>query len=173
MASRLITMRHGLAGVFMALAGLFGTAILLLLCFNVAARSSGFNIVWVSETSRVLFVWGAAVGMVSVSLAGTHFRVDLSGALRENADDDNSVWELILQLAAGAVLAFIAWYAAPTIARAATQQMSSIPLSYGSLRAALVFALSAMCIAHVWRACEIALARVTPAASRKKDRDDV
>lgn len=171
MALRLTQMRRSLAGAFMAFAGVFGAAILLLLSFNVLARTSGFNIIWVSEASRVLFVWGTAIGMVSVSLAGEHFRVDLIGNSLVPADKDNRVWELVLQLSASAVLAYIAWYAAPTIARAATQALSSIPLTYGSFRAALVFALWAMCVAHLWRSLEIMVVRLSSASPRKDPGD--
>ncbi|MCL4189059.1 MAG: TRAP transporter small permease [Rhodobacteraceae bacterium] len=153
----LIRGRRRLAGLCMGVAGALGAAILLLLTVNVAARAAGMNLVWVSETSRVLFVWGVAVGMIAVSLTGQHFRVDLFGHDPVGEAEPAGRWEIILQLGAAAVMAYIALSAAPTIARAATQQMSAIPLTYGNLRAALVVALTGMGLAHLWRAAELAL----------------
>jgi TRAP-type C4-dicarboxylate transport system permease small subunit len=139
-------------------AGLAGGALILLLVGNVAARAAGLNPIWVSETSRVLFVWGSAVGMIAVSLAGQHFRVDLTSATQSDHESPPGPWELVLQVGICAVLAYIAWAAVPSIARASTQSMSSIPLTYGSLRIALVFALSGMLLAHVWRVVELMIA---------------
>ena len=155
MLARVIRTRRRASLLFMGLAGLFGATILLLLTGNVAVRIFGLNIVWVSELSRVLFVWGVAFGMTAVSLSGRHFRVDLLSATDTSERELEGWWEIVLQLGACAVLVYIAYYAWPTIARAAEQPMASIPLSYGTFRGALVFALIGMLIAHLWRAAEL------------------
>jgi len=153
----MIRSRRRLGRLCMGVAALFGAAILFLLAGNVAVRAAGINLIWVSETARVLFVWGVAVGMIAVSLAGQHFRVDLFGRDPIGEEEPGGAWEIVLQAGAAAVLAYIAWYAAPTIARAASQPMSSIPLTYGALRTALVVALTGMCLAHLWRVAELTM----------------
>jgi TRAP-type C4-dicarboxylate transport system permease small subunit len=155
---RMNASRRRLATLCTRSAGLAGAALLLLLAGNVLARAAGLNPVWVSETSRVLFVWGSAVGMIAVSLAGQHFRVDLTNTVQSEKESPPGPWELVLQVGICAVLAYIAWAAAPSIARAATQPMASIPLTYGSLRIALVVALLGMLFAHLWRVAELVLA---------------
>ena len=147
--------RRWLATLFMGVAGLMGGALLALLVGNVGARAIGGNPVWVSETARVLFVWGTALGMISVSLSGQHFRVDLMNKGPAEDEAGAGSWELVLQLSICAVLAYIAWFAFPTIQRAASQPMASIPLTYGALRSALVMALVGMLAAHLWRALEV------------------
>ncbi|OAN81972.1 hypothetical protein A8B78_00280 [Jannaschia sp. EhC01] len=147
-------------------AGLAGGALILLLVGNVVARAAGLNPPWVSETSRVLFVWGSAVGMIAVSLAGQHFRVDLTNAVQSDHESPPGPWELVLQVGICVVLTYIVWAAVPSVARAATQPMASIPLTYGSLRIALVVALSGMLFAHIWRVVELVLA-LSGTASRK------
>lgn len=158
MLGHLSSLRRRLATLCTFGAGLAGGALILLLVGNVAARTAGLNPPWVSETSRVLFVWGSAVGMIAVSLAGQHFRVDLSNAAQSDHESPPGPWELVLQVAICMVLAYIAAAAVPSISRAATQQMSSIPITYGSLRTALVVALSGMLLAHLCRVVELVLA---------------
>jgi len=152
------TLRRHLAALCTLGAGLAGGALILLLMGSVVARAIGMNPVWVSETSRVLFVWGSAAGMIAVSLAGQHFRVDLTNTVQSDGESQPGPWELVLQVGICVVLAYIAWAAIPSIARAATQPMASIPLTYGSLRIALVVALSGMLFAHLWRVVELVLA---------------
>lgn len=152
---RMTGLRRRLAGLVLGLAALLGTAVLLVLAGNVVARMAGLNLVWVGETSRVLFVWGVAVGMIAVSLTGQHFRVDLFGRDPVGEHEPSGPWEIVLQIGAVAVLAYVAVHAAPTIARAALQPMSSIPLTFGVMRTALVVGLTGMCLAHLWRIAEL------------------
>lgn len=161
--------RRSLATLFLGVAGLFGGALLVLLVGNVAARAFGLNPVWVSETCRVMFVWGTAAGMVSVSLFGQHFRVDLASKGSSEVEPGPGYWELVIQIAVCVVLGYIAWFAYPTIERAAAQPMASIPLTYGFLRAALVLALSGMLLAHLWRSLEIILALATSGAKTRRE----
>lgn len=163
-----------LATLLMQVAGVAGGALLTLLVANVVARVAGLNLTWVSETSRVLFVWGTAVGMISVSLSGQHFRVDFTNKGSMDEEAGPGLWELIIQTTICAVLAYISWFAFPTIERAAAQPMASIPLTYGTLRTALVLALAGMLIAHFWRTLEISLALVSPPAvpNPKRQRKD-
>ena len=147
-------------------AGLAGGALILLLVGNVVARAAGLNPPWVSETSRVLFVWGSAVGMIAVSLAGQHFRVDLSNAVQNDHESPPGPWELVLQIGICLILGYILYAAVPSIARASTQPMSSIPLTFGALRIALIVALSGMLSAHLWRVVELVLA-LSETAGRK------
>ena len=167
--SQMMERRRSLATLFMGVAGLLGGALLVLLVGNVAARAFDLNPVWVSETSRVLFVWGTAAGMISVSLSGQHFRVDLASKGAIEAEAGPGYWELVIQIAICVVLGYIAWFAYPTIERAAAQPMASIPLTYGFLRTALVVALAGMLLAHLWRSFEIVLALATPGAASRRE----
>lgn len=169
LVNRMIKRRRFLATLFMGVAGILGGALLALLVGNVATRAVGLNPVWVSETSRVLFVWGTAAGMISVSLSGSHFRVVLGNKVVMEAEAGAGYWELAIQIAVCAVLSYIAWFAYPTIERAATQPMASIPLTYGFLRTALVVALCGMLVAHFWRVFEIVLSLATVGASPQRE----
>jgi TRAP-type C4-dicarboxylate transport system permease small subunit len=157
----MIVSRRRLATLCTRITGLAGGALILLLAGNVAVRTFGLNPVWVSETARVLFVWGSAVGMIAVSLSGQHFRVDFTSTAQSEHESPPGPWELILQIGICAILTYIVLAAGPSITRAATQPMASIPLTYGSLRIALVFALSGMLFAHLWRMVELMLAFIS------------
>jgi TRAP-type C4-dicarboxylate transport system permease small subunit len=102
-------------------------------------------------------------GMIAVSLFGLHFRVDLANLSAEQNAEPTDLWEIAVQMLACAVLAYVLYFAIPSIARAATQVFASVPLSYGTMRLALVVGIGGMLVAHLWRVLEIVLTHVRPA----------
>ncbi|MEQ8967288.1 MAG: TRAP transporter small permease subunit [Azospirillaceae bacterium] len=163
MLERLRTARRAIAALVAAIAGLLGLGLLLLLGFNVLARMIDVNIIWVSETARLLFVWGVALGAIAVSLSDLHFRVDLRLAGRDDPLAPGW-WDAVLQVMAIAALGFVLIHAAPTIAKAGMQMFASLPLDYGVMRLAIVVGLAGMLGAHVWRLVEILVSLWRPSS---------
>jgi TRAP-type C4-dicarboxylate transport system permease small subunit len=154
--------RH--AGTAMArAAGAAGLVLLSLLGLNVGSRLFDLNLAWIAETARIVFMWGMGFGMIAVSLFGLHFRVDLANLSAEQNAEPTDLWEIAVQMLACAVLAYVLYFAIPSIARAATQVFASVPLSYGTMRLALVVGIGGMLVAHLWRVLEIVLTHVRPA----------
>ncbi len=148
-------LRRRAAALAAAISGLFGLGLLGLLGFNVAARIVDINLPWMAETTRIVFIWGIAVGMIAVSLSGLHFRVDIFNLKAADDSEPTGVWELVLQAIACATLAYILYFAIPSIARAGNQMFASVPLTYGTMRLALTVGVGGMLAAHVWRLAEI------------------
>lgn len=162
MVDALRNVRQRAATVMTLLAGAGGLALLLLLGLNVASRLVDVNLVWIAELSRIVFLWASAFGMIAVSMRGLHFSIDLFnlGAAHDREPED--LWEYGVQLLACAVLAYILYYAIPSIARAATQDFASVPFSYGTMRLGLTVAVAGMLAAHAWRLLELVALRCAP-----------
>lgn len=160
--------RH--AGTVMArAAGAAGLVLLSLLGLNVGSRLFDLNLVWIAETARIVFMWGIGFGMIAVSLFGLHFRVDLANLSVEQNTEPADLWEIVVQALACAVLTYVLYFAIPTIARAATQVFVSVPLTYGTMRLALVVGVGGMLVAHLWRVVEIVLTRMQPASANAQE----
>jgi TRAP-type C4-dicarboxylate transport system permease small subunit len=137
------------------LSGLMGLVLLSLLGLNVGVRLADINLPWMAETTRIVFMWGIVIGVIAVSLSSQHFRVDVFNLKAVDEAEPGGMWELVLQLIACAALAYVLYYAIPSIARASSQVFASVPLTYGTMRLALTVGLGGMLIAHLWRAAEI------------------
>lgn len=155
MHARSLRLRRRAAALAAGISGLFGLLLLMGLGLNVVARLIDVNLPWMAETMRVVFLWGVAAGMIAVSLSGLHFRVDIFNLSGTDEAEPGGPWELILQIMACATLAYILHFAIPSIARASTQMLASIPLNYGAMRLALTVGVGGMLVAHLWRTVEI------------------
>lgn len=162
-------LRRSAAALAASASGVFGFGLLALLGLNVAARAFDVNLPWISETARIVFMWGIAVGMIAVSLSGLHFRVDIFSLSAADDAEPVGLWEFVLQLIACTTLAYILYYAVPSIARAGTQMFASVPLTYGTMRLALSVGLGGMLAAHLWRTAELAVALVSRPSSPPAD----
>lgn len=166
MVDKLQCARRGATTAAGWLAGVAGLILLTLLGLNVVTRLFEINLVWIAETSRVVFLWGVAFGMIAVSLGGLHFRVNLFNLAATQNAEPTDLWEIVTQLLACAVLAYILYFAVPSIARAATQAFASIPLTYGTMRLAFTVGVAGMLVAHVWRVLELLLMRLSRTSSK-------
>ncbi len=124
-------------------AGLAAFLITALLLGLVLGRALDLNIVWIPETTRILLVWGVALGAVSASCSREHFQLEMFGA----PDPDRpSFLDLIRTLAAIALFGYVAIGGLPTIASAAMQAFASVPLSYSVMRTAVVGGIGLMAV---------------------------
>jgi TRAP-type C4-dicarboxylate transport system permease small subunit len=165
MVGTLARARHRTGMLVTAIAGIAGVGLLFLLGLNVVSRQLGINLVWIAESARIVFVWGMAIGMIAVSLRGAHFSVDIFNLSAVEEGEPSDWRELPIQLLACGVLAYILYYAIPSIARASTQVFAAVPLTYGTMRLALSVALGGMLVAHLWRFAEVVLMRFTKSGS--------
>ena len=116
-------------------AGLAAFLITTLLLGLVLGRALDLNIVWIPETTRILLVWGVALGAVSACCSREHFRLEMFGASDENRP---TFLDLIRTAVAIALFGYVAIGGLPTIASAAMQAFASVPLSYSVMRTAVV-----------------------------------
>lgn len=116
-------------------AGLAAFLITALLLGLVLGRALDLNIVWIPETTRILLIWGVALGAVSASCSREHFRLEMFGASDENRP---TLMDLVRTLAAIALFGYVAIGGLPTIASTAMQAFASVPLSYSVMRTAVV-----------------------------------
>lgn len=133
--NRLRSVRIAAGHVFGVAAGVAAFLITALLCGLVAGRALGLNIVWIPEVTRIVLVWGVALGAVSASCSREHFRLEILGPGRP---DRPSIMDLIRTSVAVALFAYVAIGGLPTIASAAMQAFASVPLSYSVMRTAIV-----------------------------------
>lgn len=142
--------------------GFAGAVLLALLSLNVVTRVFNINLIWIAETSRIVFVWGMALGTIAVALRGLHFRVDIFNLAAVDGSEPVDLGEIAIQILACAVLSYILYFAIPSIARASTQVFAAVPLTYGTMRLALSVGLGGMLVAHLWRLSELLLMRAIP-----------
>ncbi len=116
-------------------AGLAAFLITTLLLGLVLGRALDLNIVWIPETTRILLIWGVALGAVSASCSREHFRLEMFGASDE---DRPTLLVLVRTLVAIALFGYVAIGGLPTIASTAMQAFASVPLSYSVMRTAVV-----------------------------------
>lgn len=137
--------------VFGWAAGLAALLITALLLSLVLGRALGLNIVWISETTRILLVWGVALGAVSASCTREHFRLEMFGSGHE---DQPTFLDLIRTMVALALFAYVTIGGLPTIASAAMQAFASVPLSYSVMRTAVVGGIGLMAAVEFLILCE-------------------
>jgi TRAP-type C4-dicarboxylate transport system permease small subunit len=139
--NRLRALRAAVGRVFGWAAGLAAFLITTLLLGLVLGRALGLNIVWIPETTRIMLVWGVALGAVSASCSREHFRLELLGS---GDPDRPTVFDLVRTSLALALFAYVTVGGIPTIASAAMQAFASVPLSYSVMRAAIVWGIGLM-----------------------------
>ena len=143
---RLRALRAGLGMGASVAAGLAALAIAALLVGLVAGRALGLNIVWIPEATRIVFIWGVALGALAVSCGREHFKVEIFG--REDPDRPG-LFALARTCLAVALLAYVAVGGYPTIQAAAMQAFAALPFSYSLMRSAVILGLAGMCLAEV------------------------
>lgn len=143
LVNRLRTLRAVAGRVFGWAAGLAAFLITALLLGLVLGRALDLNIVWIPETTRILLVWGVALGAVSASCSREHFRLELLGS---GDPDRPTLFDLIRTAVALALFAYVTVGGIPTIAGAAMQAFASVPLSYSVMRAAVVGGVGVMAV---------------------------
>ena len=77
LVSALRTIRAQGGKLFGLLAGIASLIVTLLLISLVIGRMLGLNIVFIPEATRIVFIWGVAMGTISVSCLREHFQVEL------------------------------------------------------------------------------------------------
>ena len=144
--SSLRTIRAQGGKLFGLLAGIASLIITLLLIGLVIGRILGLNIVFIPETTRIVFIWGVAMGTVSVSCFREHFQVELFGREDINSATYFSIFRTIVAIS---VLAYVLVGGYPTIAGAAMQQFASLPFSYSLMRTAVITCVGGMLITEI------------------------
>jgi TRAP-type C4-dicarboxylate transport system permease small subunit len=112
----------------------------------VVGRALGLNIVWIPEATRIMLVWGVALGAVSASCSREHFKLELLGS---GDPDRPTLFDLIRTSIALALFAYVAIGGWPTIAGAAMQAFASVPLSYSVMRTAVVGGVGLMAVVEL------------------------
>ena len=144
--SSLRTIREQGGKLFGLLAGIASLIITLLLISLVIGRILGLNIVFIPETTRIVFIWGVAIGTLSVSCLREHFQVELFGREDVNSATYFSIFRTIVAIS---VLAYVLVGGYPTIAGAAMQQFASLPFSYSLMRTAVITCIAGMLVTEV------------------------
>lgn len=139
-------MRAGAGRVLGVAAGVAALVIATLLVGLVAGRALQLNIVWIPEATRIVFIWGVALGCLAVSCGREHFKVEIFGKEDEDAP---GIFAVVRTLLAVALFAYIATGGWPTIASASMQAFASLPFSYSLMRSAVVACLAGMCAVEV------------------------
>lgn len=132
---RLRRLRARFGQVFGLGAGLAAFLITTLLLGLVIGRALGLNIVWIPEATRIVLIWGVALGAVSASCSREHFKLEMFGAGDENRP---TLLDLLRTSVAILLFAYVTVGGLPTIASAAMQAFASLPLSYSVMRLAVV-----------------------------------
>ena len=140
---RLRGLRALLGHVFGLGAGLAAFLITTLLLGLVIGRALGLNIVWIPEATRIVLIWGVALGAISASCSREHFRLEMFGAGDENRP---TLFDIVRTAVAVLLFGYVALGGYPTIASTAMQVFASIPLSYSVMRFAVVAGIGAMAV---------------------------
>jgi TRAP-type C4-dicarboxylate transport system permease small subunit len=127
-------------------AGMAAFLITTLLLGLVAGRAFQLNIVWIPETTRIVLIWGVALGAVSASCGREHFKLELFGAGDENRP---TAFDILRTGVALALFVYVAIGGYPTIASTAMQSFASIPLSYSVMRMAVVGGVAMMAVVEL------------------------
>lgn len=143
---RLRRLRALVGHVFGLGAGLAAFLITTLLLGLVIGRAVGLNIVWIPEATRIVLIWGVALGAVSASCGREHFRLEMFGAGDEGRP---TLFDLLRSAVAILLFAYVTVGGLPTIASAAMQAFASLPLSYSVMRLAVVGCVGLMCLIEV------------------------
>ncbi|MFM9993939.1 MAG: hypothetical protein ACKVOY_21185 [Burkholderiaceae bacterium] len=145
--------------LFGFLAGIASLIITLLLISLVIGRILGLNIVFIPEATRIVFIWGVAMGTISVSCFREHFQVELFGREDINSATYFSIFRTIVAIS---VLAYVLVGGYPTIAGAAMQQFASLPFSYSLMRTAVITCVGGMLITELIFLIEQVLIKYSP-----------
>ncbi len=138
--------RAGAGRVLGIAAGVAALAIATLLVGLVAGRAMQLNIVWIPEATRIVFIWGVALGCLAVSCGREHFKVEIFG--KEDVDAPG-VFAVLRTVLAVLLFGYVAVGGWPTIASASMQAFASLPFSYSLMRTAVVSCLAGMCVVEV------------------------
>ena len=138
--SSLRTIRAQGGKLFGLLAGIASLIITLLLISLVIGRILGLNIVFIPEATRIVFIWGVAMGTISVSCLREHFQVELFGREDINSATYFSIFRTIVAIS---VLAYVLIGGYPTIAGAA------MPFSYSLMRTAVITCVGGMLVTEI------------------------
>lgn len=144
--SSLRTIRAQGGKLFGLLAGIASLIVTLLLISLVIGRILGLNIVFIPEATRIVFIWGVAMGTISVSCLREHFQVELFGREDINFATYFSIFRTIVAIS---VLAYVLIGGYPTIAGAAMQQFASLPFSYSLMRTAVITCVGGMLVTEI------------------------
>jgi TRAP-type C4-dicarboxylate transport system permease small subunit len=143
-AVRQLRALRALAGYVFGLgAGLAAFLITTLLLGLVIGRALGLNIVWIPEATRIVLIWGVALGAISASCSREHFRLEMFGSSNENRP---GIFDILRTSAAILLFGYVALGGLPTIASAAMQAFAAIPLSYSVMRFAVVAGIGTMAL---------------------------
>lgn len=135
LVERLRRLRARGGQVFGLGAGLAAFLITTLLLGLVIGRALGLNIVWIPEATRIVLIWGVALGAVSASCSREHFKLEIFGGGDQNRP---TLLDLLRSAVAILLFAYVTVGGLPTIASAAMQAFASLPLSYSVMRLAVV-----------------------------------
>jgi TRAP-type C4-dicarboxylate transport system permease small subunit len=127
-------------------AGLAAFLITTLLLGLVIGRAFQLNIVWIPEATRIVLIWGVALGAISASCSREHFKLEMFGVADENRP---TTFDLLRTIAAIGLFAFVAIGGYPTIASTAMQAFASLPLSYSVMRMAVVGGIAMMAVVEM------------------------
>jgi TRAP-type C4-dicarboxylate transport system permease small subunit len=144
--SRLRQLRATTGRLFGWAAGLAAFLITALLLGLVLGRALDLNIVWIPEATRIILIWGVALGAVSASCSQEHFKLELFGSVDP---DRPTLFDLIRTTVALALFAYVAIGGWPTIAGAAMQAFASVPFSYSVMRTAIVGGVGLMAVVEL------------------------
>ena len=159
LVSSLRTIRAQGGKLFGFLAGLASLIITLLLISLVIGRMLGLNIVFIPEATRIVFIWGVAVGTISVSCFREHFQVELFGREDINSATYFSIFRSIVAIS---ILVYVLVGGYPTIAGAAMQQFASLPFSYSLMRTAVITCVGGMLVAEIIFLIEQVIIKYSP-----------
>ena len=133
--------REGAGKVSAIGAGAAAFTITALLVGLVLGRTMELNIVWIPEATRIVFIWGVALGALSVSCGREHFKVEIFGKEDENAP---GLFAAVRTALAVVLFSYAAIGGFPTIASASMQAFASLPFSYSLMRTAVITCLGGM-----------------------------
>lgn len=159
LVSALRTIRAQGGKLFGLLAGIASLIVTLLLISLVIGRMLGLNIVFIPEATRIVFIWGVAMGTISVSCFREHFQVELFGREDINSATYFSIFRTIVAIS---VLAYVLIGGYPTIAGAAMQQFASLPFSYSLMRTAVITCVGGMLVTEIIFLIEQITIKYTP-----------
>lgn len=128
-------LREGLGHLTGACAGVAAFLITTLLLGLVIGRIFQLNIVWIPEATRIVLIWGVALGAVSASCSREHFKLEMFGTGDENTP---TLLDFVRSAVAFILFTYVVVGGLPTIASTAMQSFASLPLSYSVMRTAVV-----------------------------------
>ena len=141
LVTTLRNLRAGIGHVTGACAGLAAFFITALLLGLVIGRAFHLNIVWVPEATRIVLIWGVALGAVSASCGREHFKLEMFGTGDESRP---TVLDLVRTTVALILFTYVMVGGFPTIASTAMQAFASLPVSYSVMRTAVVAGIGMM-----------------------------